>query len=261
METLFLTLSLIRNLLFNSPVNSQEISLEPYCKNGYYEIPNEQICSQAPGCGGYDYDSLNNSSKMPNAQQCMGDGASGRAQKGCAGYVPLCCYEVARTGDFTKCIGYWERLWCTKSQCNTAKSRGASDSQCGGSCQCGHAFDTYCGAKDPVPLSQRLQGGGGGSNPTPTSVAPTATPGQNPTSAPVANCPSSSSRSYDQIDVSSGDGKPAQSHADKNIQVRGYKGTDGTRNLIHNNGPKDNKAPQLSTVLSNRTPADRKSVV
>ncbi len=256
METLFLTLSLIRNLLFNSPVNSQEISLEPYCKNGYYEIPNEPICSRAPGCGGYDYDSLNNSSKMPNAQQCMGDGASGRAQKGCAGYVPLCCYEVARTGDFTKCIGYWERLWCTKSQCNTAKSRGASDSQCGGSCQCGHAFDTYCGAKDPVPLSQRLQGGGGGgSNPTPTSVAPTATPGQNPTSAPVANCPSSSSRSYDQIDVSGGDGKSAQSHADKNIQVRGYVSTGGTRNLIHNNGPKDNKAPQLSTVLSNRTPA------
>ncbi len=254
METLFLTLSLLRNLIFNSPVNSQEISLEPYCKNGYYEIPNEKVCSRAPGCGGYDYDSLNKSDKMPNAQDCMGDGASGRAQKGCAGYVPLCCYEVARTGDFTKCIGYWERLWCTKSQCDTAKTKGASDSQCGGSCQCGHAFDSYCGAKQPVPLSQRLQGGGGGGNPTATSVPATSAP--NPTSAPTANCPSSSTRSYDVISVNNvGDNRPAANHADKNIQLRGYKGTTGTRNLIHNNGPKDDKAPQLSTVLANNKPA------
>lgn len=103
----------------------------------------------------------------------MGDGDGGRQDKGCAGYVPVCCYEMARTGDFTKCVGYWERLWCPEVLCQQAKSRGASDSQCGG-CQCGHAFNTYCGAdKQPIPLAQRL---GVTQAPSNTPPPPTATP-------------------------------------------------------------------------------------
>lgn len=154
------------------------VDLTQYCSDGYYKIPNEQVCSRAPGCkpgDAWDYDKLNTSSKMPNPQQCMGDGESGRGGKGCAGYVPLCCYEVARTGDFTKCIGYWERLWCTPSQCNEAKSNGASDGQCGGSCQCGHAFSSYCGNKQPVPIEKRLGG----------SVQPTSAPTTVPTRIPT----------------------------------------------------------------------------
>src|SRR3989344_5756899 len=107
-----LLLILSTSFLFLAKPISAETSLEPYCKNGYYEIPGEQICSRAPYCGGYGYDELNTDSKTPNQQSCMGDGPGGREDKGCAGYVPACCYEVARTGQFTKCIGYWERLWC-----------------------------------------------------------------------------------------------------------------------------------------------------
>lgn len=150
-------------------IQAAEIPLDPdYCggsDNDYYVIPGEQICSRAPNACGNGYDELNTEAKMPNPGQCMGEGSEGRAQKGCAGYVPLCCYEMARTGDYTKCIGYWERLWCTQSQCLQAASRGASDSQCGGSCQCAHANIAYCGDINPVPIEKRL---GLATTPTPT---------------------------------------------------------------------------------------------
>jgi len=158
------------------------ISLEGYCQGGYYKIPTEadMVCSRAPNCGGYDYKQLNTTEKMPNPQKCMGD--NGGKDRGCNGWVPLCCYEVARTGDFTKCIGYWERLWCAPSQCDEAKQNGASDSQCGGDCQCAHAFKTYCGNVPPIPLKVRLDGtlpyGAPYSqkkspSPTPTTIIPT----------------------------------------------------------------------------------------
>ena len=114
------------------------------------------ICSRAPNCGGYGYKELNKIDKMPNPQKCEGD--NGGKGRGCNGWVPLCCYEMARTGDFKKCIGYWERLWCTPSQCNQAQANGASNSQCGGNCQCAHAFKTYCGNVPPIPLKVRLEG-------------------------------------------------------------------------------------------------------
>lgn len=155
-------------------IAADSTSLEPYCIDGYYKIPTESaVCSRAPNCGGYGYDELNTQDKMPNPQTCMGDGDSQRQEKGCAGYVPLCCYEMARTGDYTKCIGYWERLWCTKSQCDVAASNGASGSQCGGNCgDCGHAFRTYCGEnKTEIPLITRLGSGNSQVTPTPTTQA------------------------------------------------------------------------------------------
>ncbi|MDA1317186.1 MAG: hypothetical protein O3B87_04135 [bacterium] len=166
---------------------SSDISLVGYCSSGYYQIPTEsKICSRAPGCGGYNYDTLNTDSwrfgmtgGSESHNACMGDGPD-RATGGCAGYVPLCCYEMARTGDYTKCIGYWERLWCAKSQCNEAASKGASDSQCGGSCNCGNAFGSYCGDKPVVPLAQRL----GIQQPT-NSPQPTNTPRPASTNTPV----------------------------------------------------------------------------
>ena len=176
-----LLIILSTSFLFLAKPISAETSLEPYCKNGYYEIPGEQICSRAPYCGGYGYDELNTDSKAPNPQSCMGDGPGGREDKGCAGYVPACCYEVARTGQFTKCIGYWERLWCAPSQCNTAISRGASDAECGDSCQCGHAFNEYCGNVQPVAIETRLG----------TAPQPTATPTNRPT-GPTPTTPAGS---------------------------------------------------------------------
>ncbi len=156
-----------------------------YCKDGYYQIPGEQVCSRSPNCGGYGYDELNTTSKMKSAQSCMGDG-DGRAERGCAGYVPLCCYEMARTGQYTKCIGYWERLWCSQDLCTEAENNGASNDECGGSCQCAHANNSYCGKITSVPIEQRL------GKPVPTS-RPTATPTRAssvPTSTPTPSSPS-----------------------------------------------------------------------
>ncbi len=248
-------LVLISLLIFITPfVYSQDISLEPYCKNGYYEIPGEPICSRAPYCGGYGYDELNVSSKTPPHQSCVGDQAP-NGHTGCAGYVPLCCYEVARTGDFTKCIGYWERLWCAKSQCDTARTKGASDSQCGGNCQCGHAHKSYCGENaQPVALSVRL----GNNTATPTSQPQaTNTPAVQPTNPPQNySCPTSSSRNYDKRSIRNvGDRQPAENHPDKNIKVRGYVGTDQEKQIVFNGGDRDNKAPQFSSVLPNSKPA------
>ncbi|GIW63426.1 MAG: hypothetical protein KatS3mg091_228 [Patescibacteria group bacterium] len=159
-------------------------SLEPYCKDGYYEIPNEPICSRAPNCDGYGYDKTAEL-PYPNPQACMGDGNN---RFGCDGWVPLCCYEVARTGDFTKCVGYWERLWCSPYQCDAARDNGASDDQCGGSCMCGHAFKSYCGKRPALPLEDRLSGkysyGTRINLPTPTAV-PTPTLTLAPTQAPI----------------------------------------------------------------------------
>lgn len=132
----------------------------------YYRFPGElENCSRAPlsktpDTRGptADYDRLNTKKYMPNAQSCMGNGTEGRKYKSCAGLVPYCCYMMAATGDYTKCIGYWERLWCTEAQCNTAKDRGATDSQCDGECRCGATFKTDCGSSiPPVPLLKRLR--------------------------------------------------------------------------------------------------------
>lgn len=134
-------------------------TLENYCTGGYYVIPGEKKCSRAPGCGGYTYDDLNKDSLMMDHDYCLGQGVvignpSTRPEEG---YFPLCCYEMERTGDYTKCIGYWERLWCASSQCKNAAKNGASDSQCGGDCQCATSSEGH-GLQDvqPVPLSQRL---------------------------------------------------------------------------------------------------------
>ncbi len=143
-------LSLAFFLFFWVGANVQAQSLEQYCKDGYYKLENEPVCSRAPNCGGRGYDDVY-SLPMPDPQKCMAEN-----EAGCRGWVPLCCYEVARTGDFTKCTGYWERLWCAPVQCTTARSRGASDAQCGGDCRCGSAFNNYCGDKPPVPLQDRL---------------------------------------------------------------------------------------------------------
>ncbi|MFO0703560.1 MAG: hypothetical protein U0525_02430 [Patescibacteria group bacterium] len=173
-------------------IAAEDISLEPYCKDGYYKIPTEtKVCSRAPGCGGYDYDTLNTDAYRfgmtggsNSHNECMGNvNANGKdSAPACQGYVPLCCYEMARTGDFTKCIGYWERMWCAQSQCDTAVSRGASDSQCGG-CQCAHAINSYCGNVTPVSLSVRLGGVAPTSGPT---TAPTSGPTSGATTAPTS---------------------------------------------------------------------------
>lgn len=174
------------------PVSAQ-IALDPtYCDDEYYSIPGEpERCSRAPNACGNGYDEVNTAELMPNPQSCTSN------PNACEGKPPLCCYEMARTGDFTKCVGYWERLWCPQVLCEEAQSNGASDSQCGGSCQCSHAFSSYCGDDvQIVSLEERLGGSAPTITPTtPQGATPTNTPGPSdpthtptPTLAPTDDC-------------------------------------------------------------------------
>ena len=169
---------ILYSLFFILPSSSYALSLESYCKDGYYQIPGEDQCSRAPNCGGRGYDDVA-ALPQPNPQACMGDGAA-REQNGCAGYVPVCCYEVQRTHDPTMCVGYWERLWCTPSQCANLDPEKAAICG-GGNCQCAHAFKSYCGDKPPISLETRLG----------MQVQPTTPPTQalRPTSIPLTSVP------------------------------------------------------------------------
>lgn len=138
------------------PVQDNPIDrLKSYCDGGEYRVPNEPVCSRAPNCKSdseYSYDNLAQADRQPDHMLCLD-----QDNRGCQGYVPFCCYVMAETGDFTACVGYWERLWCSESQCEAAKSNGASDDQCGGQCQCAHASKHYCKGTAPVKdLAERL---------------------------------------------------------------------------------------------------------
>lgn len=189
-------------------ISANTISLEGYCQEGWYRIPGEKDCSRAPGCGPppYDnYDWVAQNVPMPNPNDCVdvsmvqGNPPNTNVP---AGYFPLCCYEMERTGDFTKCVGYWERLWCSVSQCENARLNGASDAQCGGSCQCAHATNGWGhGSVQPVSMEVRLGGQAPPQTPTAsatpfataTGVPPTSTATPNPTNttAPTASPTSS----------------------------------------------------------------------
>jgi len=154
-------------------VAANNISLEPYCTNGYYQIPGEKKCSRAPNCGGYSYADLDKPELIPDYNECLGE------NKGVvigdppntgvfSGYAPLCCYEMERTGNPEKCINQWERLWCYPIQCTAINN----STGCGGaSCMCGNAIKDWCATRtcNPVALDIRLR-----LSPT-LSLTPTAT--------------------------------------------------------------------------------------
>ncbi len=95
------------------------------------------------------------------------------------GYVPLCCYEVARTHDPEKCVSHWERLWCHPDQC--AQINNASGCE-GGNCQCGEGLKTWCeqvgcDLQPPVPLTTRLNLNAGNAPTVPSPTASTSSEG------------------------------------------------------------------------------------
>lgn len=188
MKTSLIAAALAALVLLPLPVRA-EISLEQYCKDGYYQIPGEKKCSRAPNCGGKGYDELNKAELMPDHNDCLDEGRGmviGNPPNSSAfyGYVPLCCYEMARTGDPLKCIGYWERLWCHPDQCKAIDN----DHGCGGgACQCAHAMKGWCETRKcnmlpPVPLEVRL----GLKKPTPTVPPPPTAPPYIPPTRPPA---------------------------------------------------------------------------
>lgn len=141
-------------------------SLEPYCAEGWYRIPGEKQCSRSPKCGGPPYDSyawVAQNVPMANYNDCLDEGKGmllGDPPDSSAfyGYVPLCCYEMARLQDPEMCVGNWERLWCHPQQCAQINNDTGCD---GGPCLCGNAIRTWCNESEcnllsPVPLSTRL---------------------------------------------------------------------------------------------------------
>ncbi len=199
-------------------VATGEVSLDQYCAEGYYVIPGEKRCSRAPKCGGAPYDSYKwvaENVPMPDYGECTDEGkgpliGNPPNTNPFYGYVPLCCYEVARTHDPERCVSHWERLWCHPDQC--AQINNASGCE-GGDCQCGEGLKTWCDQKGcdlkpPVPLSTRLNLNTGNAPlvPSPTSASgsesaetltpspttsldtnPTATPTNPPGDAPLSD--------------------------------------------------------------------------
>lgn len=177
-----LLIILSTSFLFIAKSTFAEISLEPYCKDGYYQIPYESFprenkCSRAPECGGKSYDEVE---RLPyDYNYCLGDGKAGRSARVYTGLVPLCCYEVARTGDSTKCV-WTERYYCHQSQCDKVQ---------GDKRNCGYSLYTWLGMDGLpastvpyIPIEQRF-----GS----TAPQPTATPTNRP-SGPTPTTPAGS---------------------------------------------------------------------
>lgn len=210
------------------------MSLEPYCKNsdgeydGYYHEPGDSmLCSRAPWCGplytkllngesagdpsdsnGYDYDTINTDAYKPNSGACADRGGAQGTYVN-QGLYPLCCYEISRTGNAQKCIGYFERKYCHPTQCsqiirndadcaafgytsaqcaiikNMNQEIGRSDFACGDALV-GWGHDTSQIAT-PVPLSARYPGTQAGTaTPTIAQASPTPIPTTTASQPPTA---------------------------------------------------------------------------
>jgi hypothetical protein len=140
--------------------------LQTLCHNpdGMYDF-----CSQAPQCGDYASDKWDDE-LPPNGnypQRWLDKSTALWGQYGdlftqvcwgfsystCQGYVPLCCYEMVRTGDPHMCNGY-DPKYCLPKQCIE------------GSAGCGSGTKYYASRRcpsvnidnlNPIPLSQRTQ--------------------------------------------------------------------------------------------------------
>jgi len=123
-------------------------NLSAVCSGGKYDY-----CSQAPKCG--EYPEWNSEWEQRSRELWNPEIFEYCQYKICQGYVPLCCYEMVRTGDKDKCAGY-DTLYCLPKQCNQVPDSASK--------QCAHGaignFESQCPnirSLDPVPLSQRFQ--------------------------------------------------------------------------------------------------------
>lgn len=173
----------------------EDISLEPYCSEGWYQIPGEKKCSRSPKCGGPPFDDyawVSHNIPFADNNDCLAEGRGmliGDPPNSSAffGYVPLCCYEMARLQDPEMCVGYWERLWCHPDQCAQIDNATGCG---GGECQCGHAITTWCAQagcdlQPPVPLSERLHVAAEPPTNTPAPNTPTLTRAPTATKTPT----------------------------------------------------------------------------
>lgn len=156
-------------------------SLEQYCTNGIYYLK-DISCGRAPNCGGKSYNEAN---QIP--WDSVDDCWNIRCSPGmCVGDVPLCCYELERTGDPMMC-NWPERGYCHPAQCaKITPDKAAACNGGSGDCLCAHGIkywcNTVCGHKadgSDIPyksLQDRI------GNPTPPTSTPTVT--TTPTTSP-----------------------------------------------------------------------------
>lgn len=163
------------------------------CREGVYYVknpdnPGEEISCGRGKCGGVSYEGTASIDHVKAGKCWVGNSACGPA---CKGFVPLCCYKMAETGDAKDCP-FPERGFCMKQQCNRQTQNVDS--------ACGNQQGAYClipncvEDRGQIPffsLEDRLAGrktpSGGGSPPTATQVPPTAVP----TATKTPNMPTS----------------------------------------------------------------------
>lgn len=168
------------------------------CRDGVYYVkdPNgngEIGCGRAPNCDDTSYgDTAGIAWNGKNGSCWVGSGSCGPA---CKGFVPLCCYKMAESGNAEDCA-FPERKYCRQDQCKKQTADG----------NCGSGINDYCvkrdkclADRDDVPilsLEDRIAGrkapSGGNQTPptnTPTSIPPTSVPPTVPPTQPQQNTP------------------------------------------------------------------------
>ena len=131
-------------------------NLPALCHGGTYDY-----CSQAPKCGeyaGYSYDWFvtHVSPTPPFVLEIFQACNEADYNYLCQGYVPLCCYELARTHDKDMCAGM-DTNYCMPLQCTEAPNSVSTKS-------CSVSSKSWCRTKkgidisniEPIPLSQRF---------------------------------------------------------------------------------------------------------
>lgn len=162
------------------------------CRDGVYYVKNpngsgEIGCGRAPNCDDTSYgDTAGIAWDGKNGACWVGSGACGPA---CKGFVPLCCYKMAESGNAEDCA-FPERKYCRQDQCKKQTA----------DANCGSGINDYCvkrdkclADRDDVPiisLEDRVAGrktpsGGNQTPPTNTPVPPTDPPTQQPQNTPT----------------------------------------------------------------------------
>ena len=131
-------------------------NLSAICHGGTYDY-----CSEAPKCGeyadkSYDWFVTNVSPNPPFVMEIFQTCNEADYNYLCQGYVPLCCYELARTHDKDMCAGM-DTNYCMPVQCAQAPNSVSTKS-------CSVSSKHWCEAKKgiditnvaPIPLSQRF---------------------------------------------------------------------------------------------------------
>lgn len=159
---------------------SDPIIADQHCEDGIYYVKNpnntnEQISCGRGVCDGVSYSETANINHVSAGKCWVGTSTCGPA---CQGFVPLCCYKMAETGNAEDCP-FPERGFCMRQQCE----KQTQDSNCGAQ-QGAYCVDECVADRGDIPffsLADRLEGRKTPStNVTNTPIPPTQQPSNTP---------------------------------------------------------------------------------